>query len=78
VKLVFLLALLLIGSCSTELPKHNNLESAQHNNLIVTRLTLPQQCNRFSREPDPATWDEEKHEYPSNDAWERCMLVERK
>jgi hypothetical protein len=41
-------------------------------------LTLPQKCRHLLREPDPATWDEEKHEYPPNHAWEECMGVGRK
>ena len=35
----------------------------------------PCQCRHLQHEPDPDTWDEEKHEYPRNHAWENCMGV---
>ncbi len=76
-KTIFALSLLLIGSCTATLLEHDNLTTTQHDNLTTVRLTLPQRCAHLSRKPDPTTWDEEKHEYPRNDAWERCMLVER-
>lgn len=41
----------------------------------VERLTLPQQCAKFSRDPDPDSWDPVAETYPRNIEWENCMGV---
>lgn len=45
---------------------------------VAKRLTLPQKCAEFRREPDPDSWDPVTDTYPPNIEWENCMGVGRK
>jgi len=78
-RLPAVILLFLLGSCTAakvvELPPQ--VEQVERVERTIT-LTLPQKCRHLEREPDPATWDAEKEEYPPNYEWENCMLVGRR
>jgi len=64
---------LVLGSCTAASDKTPDTYEQ-----VQVRLTRPQMCADLSIDPDPETWDPVTETYPRNEAWEKCMGVERR